>query len=447
MSIRKTGARKAAVAACLLAASSLVLAGCSGDTKDKGAKASEAPAAEATESAAEAPAGDAIEYWHRLPDAAGVDAVVAEWNAAHPDAQVKATKFEGSAADSYTKIGQAVKAGNAPCLAQAGYERLGDLYVQGSLEDVTAAAAQFEGNYGAAGWSSAKVGEMTVGIPQDIGVLVYFYNKAAFKELGIEVPKTWDEFKVAAKTAADKGKYIGVFQPDEQMMLFSGVAASAGAKWFSTEGDAWKVTINDEATQKTAALWQELVDQKLVATFDRWGEEWAGKLTDGTIAGYVGASWEAATWAFEGQTDWAVAPIPVFDAAKPATGMDGGSAVAVIKGCSDVENAVAFADFLNTNIEAMQVQGLLPAAKGELTTPADLKPIFGDQDVYKTLSEIAATQNADFPFSPSFPAVGAKLGEVAGKIKTGEAKFADMITESQAVGVQALKDAGLKVAE
>ncbi|MDO4791773.1 MAG: extracellular solute-binding protein [Buchananella hordeovulneris] len=437
--------RKAAVAASLLAASSLVLAGCSGTNAGEGA--TEAPStAESTE--AEAPAtGAAIEYWHRLPDAKGVDAIVAEWNAANPDAQVAATKFEGSAADSYTKIGQAVKAGNAPCLAQMGYEHLGSQYVQGNLEDVTAVAAAYEGNYGAGAWASAKVGGMTVGIPQDLGVLVYFYNKATFKELGIEVPTTWDEFKVAAKTAADKGKYIGVFQPDEQGMLFSGTAASAGAKWFAAEGDAWKVTVNDEATQKVAALWQELLDQKLVATFPRWGEEWAGKLTDGTISGYIGASWEAADWAFEGQKDWAVAPIPVFDASKPATGTDGGSAVAVLKGCSNVEKAVEFADFLNTHIPDMQAQGLLPAAKGELTTPESLKPIFGDQDVFKTLSEIAGTLNPDFAFSPSFPAVATKLSEVAGKVATGEAKFADMVSEAQTVGVQALKDAGLNVAE
>ena len=43
-----------------------------------------------------------ITYMHRLPDGDGmtlVNDIVAKWNEAHPDIQVKATKFDGNAAD------------------------------------------------------------------------------------------------------------------------------------------------------------------------------------------------------------------------------------------------------------------------------------------------------------------------------------------------------------
>ena len=65
-----------------------------------------------------------IEYLHRLPDGDGmtkVADVVAQWNAAHPNIQVKATKFDGKSDELITKLEADVKAGTAPCLAQAGY--------------------------------------------------------------------------------------------------------------------------------------------------------------------------------------------------------------------------------------------------------------------------------------------------------------------------------------
>ena len=98
-----------------LAASLTALTGCAGG-----------PAASPSASGAGNGAPVTIEYLHRLPDGEGmtkVSQLVDQWNKANPDIQVKATKFDGKAAELITKLEADVKAGTAPCLAQAGGHR------------------------------------------------------------------------------------------------------------------------------------------------------------------------------------------------------------------------------------------------------------------------------------------------------------------------------------
>ncbi|QDP41414.1 extracellular solute-binding protein [Radiobacillus deserti] len=45
----------------------------------------------------------------------------------------------------------------------------------------------------------------TYGLPLELNIAPIFYNKAIFEENGLEVPKTYDEFKNVVKTLADNG--------------------------------------------------------------------------------------------------------------------------------------------------------------------------------------------------------------------------------------------------
>lgn len=120
MSIKKIGRGPAIVSA--LAAATLILAGCGGSNNAPADTTSAAP--NTTETADNGGEPLEIEYWHRLPDNDGmvkVQEFVDRWNKDNPNIQVKAVKFEGKPQESYAKIQQAVKAGNAPCLAQVGY--------------------------------------------------------------------------------------------------------------------------------------------------------------------------------------------------------------------------------------------------------------------------------------------------------------------------------------
>ncbi|MBR7677589.1 sugar ABC transporter substrate-binding protein, partial [Streptomyces daliensis] len=52
--------------------------------------------------------------------------------------------------------------------------------------------------------------------------------------------------------------------PTDDGPQFASFAWQAGARWFSTEGGAWSVSMADGPTRKVAAYWQDLLDRDLV---------------------------------------------------------------------------------------------------------------------------------------------------------------------------------------
>ena len=109
------------------------------------------------------------------------------------------------------------------------------MYVKGLVQDVTNEAKKYKDHFSGA-YGQMSVGGKVVGLPQDTGPLMYVYNEAEFKKLGIGVPKTSHELLASAKKAAAKGKYLLGFEPDEAQNWLSAQAA-AGAVWYSSEGD------------------------------------------------------------------------------------------------------------------------------------------------------------------------------------------------------------------
>lgn len=418
---------------------------------------SETPAASDgdTQSVTAAPeaAGEAIEieYLHRLPDGDGmvkVDEIVARWNEEHPDIQVKATKFDGKALEMIKKLETDINAGAAPCLAQLGYAEVPAFFTKGLVEDVTAEAEKYKDNFSGA-YSLMSVGGKFVGLPQDTGPLVYFYDKAEFDALGLKVPTTLDELKEEAKKAAEKGKYILDFEADEPGYWLGGQAVAAGDTWYSATDDKWNVTIEGEGAKKVAAFWQELIDAKAVLTYNRWDDAYSKALTDKTLIGNIGAAWEAGFMLDgvvpEGQDGtWQVALLPDFGSGK--TGHDGGSGVAVLKGCAHPAEAMEFNNWFNTQTKDLATQGLVVAAKGEVVTSDKIKKQFGGQDVFAELAKANETL-ADFAFIPGFPAVADAMAATAGKVVKGEGKVADIFTTAQEASVKTLKDLNLPVAE
>ncbi|WP_431806559.1 ABC transporter substrate-binding protein [Microbacterium paraoxydans] len=394
-----------------------------------------------------------IEYLHRLPDGEGmtpVAEIVDRWNEEHPDIQVKATKFDGKASDMILKLETDIKAGNGPCLAQTGYSEVPQLFVKGLLEDVADEAKTYEDNYSAGAFSGMRVGDAIVGLPQDTGPLVYFYNQAAFDALGLDAPATLDDLAADSAVAAAAGKYVTAFTPDEAQNWLAGQSAAAGDTWFSTAGEEWSVDAEAEGSQRVAAFWQGLLDGKQTLATERWGEGFTAALNDGSLIGHVGAAWEAGFLLdsldgtpAEGQ--WRVAQLPDFGAGA-MTGPDGGSGVAVMKGCEHPAEAMEFNDWFNTQVDDLASQGLVVAAKGTVETPEKMLRQFGGQDVLAELATATENLNPDFPYAPGFSTLS-KMNETAAAAAAGTATVADVFTTAQDTAVASLKDLGLPVAE
>ena len=101
------------------------------------------------------------------------------------------------------------------------------------------------------------------------------------------------------------------------------------------EGDSWRVSISSDATNKVSAYWDGLVKDGVISKAPMWDQSWYTGLSDGTIATHVGAVWIAGILkgdAKGGSGDWAVAPMPQWNAGDTAVGNVGGSATAVLKG-------------------------------------------------------------------------------------------------------------------
>ncbi|WP_434737336.1 ABC transporter substrate-binding protein [Gleimia hominis] len=395
-----------------------------------------------------------INYMHRLPDGddmTKVNDVVKKWNDEHPDIQVKAEKWQGQATEMIKKLETDVKADNAPCLAQVGYSETPELYTKGLLKDVTEEANKYKDKFAEGAFNMMKVGDKVVGLPQDTGPLVYYYNADEFKKLGIEVPTTLDEFKEAAKKAAEQDKYIAAFEPDEALNFFAGQAAAAGDTWYSVDGDKWKVDTTGEGAKTVADFWQSMLDDKSVLVMNRWDDSFKNSLTSNKLIGTIGAAWEAALLAgdMEGtdnEGNWKVAQLPDYGEGV-MSGPDGGSGIGVTKNCDHPAEAMEFAAWFNTQIEPLVSQGLVVAATGDVKTPEGLSKFFSGQDVFAELAKANEVMSKDFAYIPGFSAVGPEMITAADAAGKGEKKVADIFTAAQDASVKALKNLQLPVAE
>ncbi|MDD7384140.1 MAG: extracellular solute-binding protein [Actinomycetaceae bacterium] len=436
--------RRSVAAAAVLACASVVLGACSGGSAEKSNSGASADTSAKGEVAT-------IEYLHRLPDKEGmvkVSDIVAKWNKDHPDIQVKATQFPGKPQELIKKLMKDVPAGKAPCLAQIGYGELSEVYVSNLVEDVTKQAAQYEKDFAKGPWSQVQVDGKTLGIPQDSGPLVYFYNKAEFDKLGLKVPTNVSEFQATAEKAAAQGKYIAAYEPDEMPNLLSAMAAAAGDQWYTIDGDQWSVDTQGKGTTAVADFWQNLLDKKAVKTLPRWDDSFKAALNDQTLIGTIGAAWEVPLLAndMEGSANvgqWAVAQLPdLGDGAK--TGPDGGSAVSVVKGCKYVDQAMQFNDWFNSQVDDLATQGLVVASVNKTATPDSQKKFYGGQDVFAELAT-ANEAMAEFTYIPGWSSVVAKITESADAPGRGAGKVADILPDAKTASVSALKDAGLQV--
>ncbi|MFC9330718.1 extracellular solute-binding protein, partial [Kitasatospora sp. NPDC057015] len=92
-----------------------------------------------------------IEFWGWAP---GYEKSVELFNATHPNIQVTYSKISPGSKGGYTKMLNAVKAGNAPCVGSVGFETLPTFAAAGALQDATADAAPFAKEY--APWAFAQ---------------------------------------------------------------------------------------------------------------------------------------------------------------------------------------------------------------------------------------------------------------------------------------------------
>jgi multiple sugar transport system substrate-binding protein len=414
-------AKKRAIAlAAVLAAGVASLTGCSGSTQ-----ASAGPVT--------------INYWDWTP---GMEKVVDVWNKDHPDIQVKFTKVVG--ADAPTKFLTAIKAGSgAPDIMQTEIQSVASFVANDALADISKyVGPDLKSQFPEALWNQVtlKSGALYT-VPQNTGLMVFYYRTDVFKKYGLAVPKTWQEYADTARKlhAADPTAYLGNFSaPDAGW--FTGLAQQAGGSWWSTNGGSWTSQIDDSATKKVANFWGGLVQEGVIDNKPNFTPEWNSRMASGALAGWVGAAWAPAILtgsAPDAAGKWAVAPLPQWDTASPATGTWGGAGLGVSSQSKHPEQAAKFVEWVNASKAGLtelikDTGGLFPSsttyAGDVLTAPP---AYFSNQpDFWKVISgQVSTLQN--FTYGPNTNVAYSAYSDAFGK--AAEAKQASAFVSA---GVQ-----------
>ncbi|UED83506.1 extracellular solute-binding protein [Streptomyces profundus] len=370
-----------------------------------------------------------LDYWAWAP---GMEEVVELWNEANPDIQVTVKK-QASGDELVTKTVTAAQAGTAPDLVQAEYQALPTLASNNVTADISEEVADAEAAFTPAVWQQVTLGTDAVyALPQDSGPLLFFYRADLFEEFGLTVPETWDEFERTARDLReiDPDRRLTTFSANDAG-LFAGLTQQAGAQWWTTETDRWRVGIDDDAGRRVSAFWEGLVAEELVDNQPMYTPAWNQALNEGDQIAWISGVWAPgtlATAAPDTEGSWAAAPLPQWEAGANVTGSWGGSTTAVTTDSDHRAEAAEFAVWLNTDPEALtalvQICGIYPAASdaqsgGALAEPP---PFFANQpDFYDTVAEVAEGAapaawgpNVTVAYSAFNNAFGAAAGRRAG---------------------------------
>jgi len=197
--------------AAFVASAALALGACSGGT------ASNAPSVAATgaapTTAASAPASAAaqpvtVNWWHITtgePGKSDFQAIADAYTKDHPNVTIKITVLENEAFK--TKLATQIQAGQVPDLFQSwGGGIMASQADAGALKDITSDIASWKDTINAGALSIYAYNGKQYGVPWDMGMIGFWYNKDAFTKAGISgPPATWDDYLADVKKLKASG--------------------------------------------------------------------------------------------------------------------------------------------------------------------------------------------------------------------------------------------------
>jgi multiple sugar transport system substrate-binding protein len=430
------------IVAALAAASLALTTGCGGSDEgdDKGT-----PSAKSGERVA-------LTFWSWVP---GIDKAVDLFNRTHPNIRVRLSTIPAGPNGGYAKMYSALKAGNAPDLAQVEYQELPGFVLQKGLVDLSKLdVKRYQDRFVDWQWRQGVFGDAVYAIPQASGPLGFFYRADLLEKWGIEPPTTWDEYRAAAEKIRSHGAYIGTFPPANSAW-FTSLAWQAGGRWFGTQGNSWTVNMTDPNTLKVARFWDGMVRDKLVKTIPDFQNGWYKDLQDGDIVGWVSASWGDAILtgnAKRTKGDWRAAYLPQWQAGQQVSANWGGSSTAVLTDTKHAKEALDFAVWLNSDLKSINllIKGGYgwPAAKVGTSAPALNAPVgfFGNQKIYDVFKRSDQNVDKQWGWIPTTAAAYDHLNDGFTKAVKGQGTFEDAVRKAQQQTVADLKAKGLQVA-
>ena len=394
-----------------------------------------------------------LSFWSWVP---GIDKSVAAFNKSHPNIQVTLSNV-GSGPTEYDKLFTAIKAKNEPDLAQVEFQLLPTFETTGSLVDMSKyGAGSVQSQFVPWTWSQVTLGSSIYAIPQDSGPMAMYYRTDIFKKYNLPVPTTWAQYASdAAKLhAANPNEYITDFPPKEAGW-FAGLIWQAGGQLSSINGQSWHETINSPQALQVATYWQSMLSNKLVKTEPDFTNGWYNDLQTGAVATWVSAVWGASTIsanAPKSSGDWAVAPIPQWQAGQTADGNWGGSTTVAFTDTKYPQQATEFATWLNTNLGSVNdmIQGasIYPASQVADSSSSLLtgtQAFYGNQAVFDVFKTASAQVNVNFQWGPTINQVYTDMGDNFANVVNGQGTLSSALDQTQQQTITFMKSQGFSV--
>jgi multiple sugar transport system substrate-binding protein len=376
----------------------------------------------------------------------------------YPKVKVKLVNV-GQGAPHYQKLRAAIQSGQgAPDVAQMEFQYIPSFTLGDNLLDMAPNLGKdISGMFPNWVWSQVIKDKAVYGIPQDTGPMGLLYREDLLREAGIEPPTTWPDFATAAQAYHDKNPkaYLTNLAPNEAGQILAWIW-QLGGRPFSFDGqETVKIDLASDQGKQVAKFWGDMVAAGTVSVDPDFVDSWYQGLSNGKYASWVTAAWGPVFLqgtAKKTSGKWRAAPMPQWDASKPAAGNWGGSTDAVLKSTKNPIAASQLALFINTDHEsALKMateQFLFPASNEILKDPEFAEqeaPFYGGQKVNAEFTKLSATVTPDFAWPPFFDYVNSKFQDTMGKAISDKSDLVAGLQAWQDGCVAYAKDQGFTV--
>lgn len=445
--MKLTTTRRNLLAAAGVGASACLLAAC-GSESDSGSGGDAQP----IDAAAVAEEGGDLLIWGW---GSAMEPMVNGFTKAYPNVKAELVNV-GTGIDHYTAVENAIQAGSGiPDVIVMEYQAVTQFALDGTLADLSGYGADGHAKAFTTGtWDAVQFGDGIYSMPMSSGPMALFYNKTVFDKHGLTVPETWNDFLEAGRALkkADPDAYIA--NDTGSANLLQGLLWQQGYKPYTVDGEKVQIALEGPEVGTYTDLWQQLLDEDLLAPIGDWSDEWYQGLANGSIASLVSGAWMPAN--FESGVagsagDWRVAPMPQWESGGQSSAENGGSGLGIVDASSKKDLAYAFVEWATTGDGiATRINATFPSTVEDLESEEFLgleSEYFGGQRINEVFAESAASVPEDWSFLPYQVYANSILHDNIGAAYEGEKPLADGLTSWQEALVKYGEDQGFTVNE
>jgi multiple sugar transport system substrate-binding protein len=314
----------------------------------------------------------ALTFWGNTK---GQKAQVDLWNSENPDAPVTYVE-QGGEADITQAIQNAVAADNAPDLFQMPRGQSVSFLVEGVTQDISEWFDNDDSAFIEGAFDFVHIGDTAVGVPYATNPTFNAVNAKTFAQFGLTPPTNWDEAVQQAITMNTQAGVKSFNFPGEDPSYLRDFATQAGAEWWESEGDSWKVGFTSPESLEAGDLVQTILDNDLASnyTFIEF-DALMQYFSSGQLSQFTTSTWQLPVYEQNFATsvgDWELASYPEWGGGGDLVSPSYYNAYGVTSTTEHPEAATEFARWLATDPDSVAL--LADTVDGSATFPVVADP-------------------------------------------------------------------------